>query len=136
MPASREVPGVTQAKGAKMVRGMVAIVAAAVMAAGGAGLARAGEKVTGEGIDLSCYLHHPDTSTGNSHRKCAETCAKKGLPMGLLTSDKQVYVLLEDHENPKAYAAALAKAAQQATVEGDKVNLGGVQGIVVESTAD
>ena len=96
--------------------------------------ARAGEKVTGEVIDLSCYLHHPQTSTGASHKKCAETCAKKGLPMGLLTSDKQVYLLLEDHENPKAYAAALAKAADQATVEGDKVNVGGVQGIVVETT--
>jgi hypothetical protein len=113
----------------------MAMVAAVVMAAS-AVVATAGDKVTGEVVDLSCYLHHPDTSTGTSHRKCAETCAKKGLPMGLLTSDKQVYLLLEDHENPKAYAAALAKAAQQATVEGDKVNVGGVQAIVVEETAD
>jgi hypothetical protein len=94
----------------------------------------AGDKITGEVIDMSCYLHHPATSTGASHKKCAETCAKKGLPMGLLTDDKQVYLLLEDHENPKAYAAALAKAADKATVEGDKVNVGGVQGIVVEQT--
>lgn len=110
-----------------------AIGVAGVLALRG-GTAWAGEKVTGEVIDMSCYLHHPETSTGASHRKCAETCAKKGLPMGLLTSDKQVYLLLEDHDNPKAYAAALAKAAQQATVEGDKVNVGGVQGIVVETT--
>ncbi len=94
----------------------------------------AGDKVTGEVVDMSCYLHHPDSSTGNSHKKCAETCAKKGLPMGLLTSDKQLFLLVEDHDNPKAYAAALAKAAQQATIEGDKVNVGGVQGLVVEST--
>lgn len=103
--------------------------ALALTATGGA---NAADKVTGEVVDLSCYLHHPDTSTGAGHRKCAETCAKKGLPMGLLTSDKQVFLLLEDHDNPKAYAAALAKAAQQATVDGIKVNLGGVQGIVVE----
>ena len=119
-----------------MQRGMrgwlVRLVGAAVLASGPA--AWAGEKVTGEVVDLSCYLHHPATSTGNSHKKCAETCAKKGLPMGLLTSDKQLYVLVEDHDNPKAYAAALAKAAQQATVEGDKVNTGGVQGLVVEAT--
>src|SRR4030095_5288296 len=93
----------------------------------------AGDKVTGEVIDMSCYLHHPETSTGSGHKKCAETCAKKGLPMGLLTSDKQVYLLLEDHDNPKAYAAALAKAAQQATVAGDKGSVRGVQGIVVEA---
>jgi hypothetical protein len=47
-----------------------------------------------------------------------------------------VFLLLEDHDNPKAYAAALAKAAQQATVEGDKANVGGVQAIVVEAVAE
>lgn len=103
---------------------------------GGSAAAWAGEKVTGEIVDMSCYLHHPETSTGNSHKKCAETCAKKGLPMGLLTSDKQLYLLLEDHDNPKAYAAALAKAAQQATVEGDKVSVGGVQAVLVESVVE
>lgn len=103
----------------------------------GLGAAWAGDKVTGEVVDLSCYLHHPESGmTGGGHRKCAETCAKKGLPMGLLTSDKQVFLLLEDHDNPKAYAAALAKAAQQATVEGDKVNVGGVQGIIVEAVPE
>ncbi len=110
---------------------MIALGSTMALASGHA--AWAGEKVTGEVVDMSCYLHHPATSTGSSHRKCAETCAKKGLPMGLLTGDKQVFLLLEDHDNPKAYAAALAKAAQQATVEGDKVNVGGVQGIVVEA---
>jgi hypothetical protein len=99
-------------------------------------VAWAGDKVTGEVVDMSCYLHHPESSTGNSHKKCAETCAKKGLPMGLLTSDKQVFLLLEDHDNPKAYAAALAKAAQQATVEGDKVSVGGVQAVIVESVEE
>ena len=114
------------------IRGCAAAYATALLVAA-APAAWAGDKVTGEVIDMSCYLHHPETSTGNGHRKCAETCAKKGLPMGLLTSDKQVYLLLEDHDNPKAYANALAKAAQQATVEGDKVNVGGVQGIIVET---
>jgi len=105
----------------------------AALLLGAGAVAWGADQVTGEVVDMSCYLHHPSTSTGNSHKKCAETCAKKGLPMGVLTSDKQVFLLLEDHDNPKAYAAALAKAAEQATVEGTKVNVGGVQGIVVES---
>src|SRR5215510_15602178 len=116
------------------MRGIRVTAMAAMLLAGGALRARAGDTVSGEVVDLSCYLHHPDTSHGASHKKCAETCAKKGLPMGLLTGDKQVFLLLEDHDNPKAYAAALAKAAQQATVEGDKVNAGGVQAIIVETT--
>ena len=114
-----------------MRRGLGGWVMALALATGAT--AGAGDKVTGEVVDLSCYLHHPETSTGGGHRKCAETCAKKGLPMGVLTSEKQVFLLLEDHDNPKAYAAALAKAAQQATVEGAKVTVGGVQGIIVEA---
>src|SRR5215813_8057571 len=104
----------------------------AVLLAGGVLAARADDSVTGEVIDLSCYLHHPETSHGASHKKCAETCAKKGLPMGLLTEDKQVILLLEDHENPKGYATALQGAATTITVEGKKVNQGGMSGIVVE----
>jgi len=91
------------------------------------------ETVSGEVVDLSCYLHHPDTSHGTTHRKCAETCAKKGLPMGLLGDDGSVLLLLEDHANPKAYADAIAKAADKITVEGDKVTQGGMTGVVVES---
>jgi hypothetical protein len=91
------------------------------------------ESVTGEIVDLACYLPHPQSGAGAAHRKCAETCIKKGLPIGLLTADKQVYLLLEDHENPKAYAQLKDKAAEKVTVEGEKVAQGGLTGIVVES---
>jgi hypothetical protein len=93
----------------------------------------AAESLSGEVVDLACYLPHPESGRGASHRKCAETCIKKGLPVGLLTEDKQVYLLLEDHENPKPYAQVKEKAAEKITVEGDKVTQGGVQGIVVEA---
>jgi hypothetical protein len=94
--------------------------------------AASAENVTGEVVDLSCYLHQPATSHGATHRKCAETCAKKGLPMGLLMADGSVVLLLEDHGNPKAYADAIAKAADTITVDGDKVTQGGMTGVVVE----
>lgn len=91
------------------------------------------DSVTGEVVDLSCYLHRPATSRGAAHRKCAETCAKKGLPMGLLAEDGTVVLLLEDHANPKAYADAIAKAADTITVDGVKVTQGGLTGVVVEA---
>jgi hypothetical protein len=103
------------------------VVTLGVLAATSAGA----ESMTGEVIDLSCYLHHPATSHGSTHRKCAETCAKKGLPIGIVAEDKQVYLLLEDHDNPKAYAKAKDRAADTVTVEGQKVTQGGVQGLVV-----
>jgi hypothetical protein len=95
--------------------------------------AAAMDTVTGEVVDLACYLPHPETSHGAGHRKCAETCVKKGLPAGLLTEDQQVYLLLENHDNPKPYAQMKEKAAQTITVEGTKVTRGGIQALVVES---
>jgi hypothetical protein len=99
---------------------------------GGASAARAADTVSGEVVDMACYLHDP-VMHGPSHRKCAETCAKKGIPMGLLTEDGKVFLLLEDHDNPKPYAEALAKAAQTISVEGQKVAEGGVNGLIVET---
>jgi len=113
-------------------RAWIALSLLAALTAGG-GLASAADSVTGEVVDLSCYLSHPHTGHGRSHRKCAETCAKKGLPMGLLTSEEKVFLLLEDHENPKGYADAIGKAAESITVEGTKVEVGGMAGIVVDS---
>ncbi len=95
--------------------------------------ARAEDTVSGEVVDLACYMAHPATSTGASHRKCAETCAKKGMPLGILTEDKQLVLLLEDHDNPKAYAQVKEKAAEKVTVRGTKVSQGGLEGIVAHA---
>jgi hypothetical protein len=93
--------------------------------------ASAADTLTGEIVDMACYVGHPATGRGPSHRKCADTCLKKGMPMGLLTEDKQLYLLLEDHDNPKPYQQLKEKAAETVTVEGDKKSEGGVQGLVV-----
>jgi hypothetical protein len=106
---------------------------AALLVAGVLVAPAAADPLKGEVIDLSCYLSHPHTSLGASHRKCAETCAKKGLPMGILTDDGKAYVLLEDHANPKAYAEAIGNAAKTITVQGTLVTEGGLPGVVVES---
>jgi hypothetical protein len=93
--------------------------------------AAAEDTITGEVVDLACYIPHPTTSTGQGHRKCAETCVKKGMPMGILTEDKQVFLVLEDHDNPKPYDELKQKAAQKVTIEGTKASQGGVQGFVI-----
>ena len=111
----------------------IGLVAAAGLLAWAVAPARAADTVSGEVVDLACYMPHPQSGAGAGHRKCAETCAKKGLPMGLLTSDKQVYLLLEDHENPKGYATVKDKAAEHVTVEGEKITKGGIQAIVAET---
>jgi hypothetical protein len=57
------------------------------------------ETITGKLIDQSCY-DHDKTATGNDHKmngkdvaECAQMCAKKGMPVALLTSDGKVYTV-------------------------------------------
>jgi hypothetical protein len=57
------------------------------------------ETVTGQVIDLACYML--DTgNTGNTHRgrgyACAQACAKEGFQVGLLTTDAKVYEITGD----------------------------------------
>ena len=113
-----------------MIAGVVLNLAAGALLAS-ALRASAADTVTGEIVDMACYVAHPATGRGSSHRKCADTCLKKGMPMGLLTEDKQLYLLLEDHDNPKPYQQLKEKAAETVTVEGEKKSEGGVQGLVV-----
>jgi hypothetical protein len=116
-----------------MVGGVRLLVIAATTTAllGTGSVARAADSVTGEVVDLACYVPHG--SRGAGHRKCADTCAKKGMPLGLLTDDNQLYLVLEDHENPKAYAQVKEKAAEKITVEGEKVTRDGMNAIVAEA---
>src|SRR5437016_13603433 len=95
--------------------------------------ALAADSVTGEVVDLTCYLPHPQSGQGAGHKKCADVCLKKGLPAGLLTADQQLYLLLEDHDNSKPYATLQAKAAEPVTGEGQQVTQHGMQGIVVQA---
>jgi hypothetical protein len=52
-------------------------------------------KVTGEVLDLFCYLDRG--FSGEVHRDCAYRCVHGGEPMGLLARDGKVYLLMIDH---------------------------------------
>lgn len=86
--------------------------------------------VTGEVLDLSCFLGHG--AKGQGHMSCAQNCLAKGLPAGILAEDGQVYLLLENHSKAEAYAKAIEHAAENITVTGKAVSNNGVQGIVIE----
>lgn len=58
----------------------------------------AGKPVTvvGEILDLSCYLQLG--KHGEAHRPCGQKCVRSGAPIGLLTRDGTVYLLMpEEH---------------------------------------
>jgi hypothetical protein len=77
--------------------------------------------MTGEIIDLSCYVDH--AAMGAEHAKCANSCIKKGLPVGFLSADGTMYIMLgKDHEPINALVADFAgkKSTVTGTVKDNK----------------
>lgn len=89
------------------------------------------QTVKGEVIDMSCYMDHG--AKGEAHKKCAETCIKKGLPAGLLTADGQLYLLVENHSKEKAYAKLSKYAAEDVAITGKVANKNGMKAISVDA---
>jgi hypothetical protein len=87
-------------------------------------------QMSGEVVDLSCYLHKG--SKGASHRACAKMCAKKGLPIGLLSESGEVFLLIEDHDDPDPYDDLKKMAGYDAEVSGKKYSRGGMTSIMVK----
>ena len=95
-----------------------------------------GKEVTvkGELVDMACFMAHE--GKGKKHGECGKMCVKGGAPLGIVTPDGKVYLLVEDHTSAKAkkpYAQAKEMVADTVTVKGDAYERGGVQAIVVES---
>jgi len=90
--------------------------------------------VKGELVDMACYMAHE--GKGAKHAKCAKMCIVGGSPLGILTTDGKVYLLVENHASAKTkkpYATARELIAETVTIKGDAYERGGTQAIVVES---
>ena len=55
--------------------------------------------VTGEVIDLSCYLQLG--KHGDKHKSCGQKCLAAGQPIGLLAKDGNIYMLMEEEHDPR-----------------------------------
>lgn len=91
--------------------------------------------VRGEVVDLACFLPRGEKGRGPNHQECAEMCVKGGAPLGILGSDGNVLLLVEDHDKPQPYAALKKLAGQQAEVTGKKVARGGITGLLVTAAS-
>ena len=54
--------------------------------------------LSGEVVDLACYVGHG--AKGPDHQKCALKCAQMGQPLGLLTPEGKIYLLVADQRRP------------------------------------
>jgi hypothetical protein len=65
--------------------------------------AEAQQTLQGELVDLACYLGHG--GKGEKHKACATSCAKSGLPIGLLDKDNTLTLVIGDHKPMNAELA-------------------------------
>jgi hypothetical protein len=55
--------------------------------------------LVGEIVDFSCYLQVG--KHGEKHRACGQKCFTNGQPIGLLTEDGNLYMLMEEEHDPR-----------------------------------
>ena len=85
--------------------------------------------VTGEILDMKCYM--TSGAHGDGHKDCSATCIKGGAPMGVLTDDGKVYLLIAGKDNTAYDDAKNQHAGEKVTVTGTMSEKGGMQALIV-----
>jgi hypothetical protein len=108
----------------------VAVTLAFTAALATAPLARAEEKaadaaatkeITGEIVDMMCYIDH--NAMGEKHAGCGEKCIKGGAPVGIVSEGK-AYIVVGAHKPMNDELAPLA--GKTVTLKGKLATNGGV----------
>lgn len=115
---------------------IVSALSLATLALGGWGFAqddKASKDITGEIVDMNCYMDH--AAHGEGHKACGIACAKAGNPIGIVTADGKVYLLLasDKHEPKSTNDKLIEKMSETVTVTGKVNKRGGLEAVTVES---
>jgi len=92
--------------------------------------------VTGEILDLSCYLQLG--KHGDKHSSCGKKCIANGQPIGLVTKAGDVYLLVDEEHDLRRdgqttfRAAAAENFAKVMTVTGTETAVNGTKTIFVQ----
>lgn len=81
--------------------------------------------ITGEVIDSACYIKQG--ARGPDHAKCAEGCARMGVPLALLTDDGQVVWLSSSKDMESVNDLLTGHVAKKVTLEGEWFERGGAK---------
>ena len=87
--------------------------------------------VKGEVVDVACSTKKGEGGKGEAHASCAMACAKKGMPVGILTADS-VYTVTGDYA-ANNNAKLLDFVAKQVVVTGEVTEKDGVKSLNVKS---
>ena len=87
------------------------------------------QALTGEVVDVFCYLSHGEEGLGKKHAGCAKKCIQGGLPVAIKVGDQLYLASMADHVPANE---ALAKfAGQQVEVHGNIMERDGQRFIAV-----
>ena len=90
----------------------------------------------GEIVDFSCYLQLG--KHGEKHRACGQKCVQNGQPIGLLTRDGTLYMLMPEEHDPRRDGGVDAKASAShhmghiVEVNGTEATVGAYRAIFVQ----
>ena len=90
----------------------------------------------GEIVDFSCYLQLG--KHGEKHRSCGQKCVANGQPIGLLTREGTLYMLMPEEHVPRGDGGVDAKASASdhmghiVSVTGTEATVGAYRGIYVQ----
>jgi len=93
--------------------------------------------ITGEVVDVSCYTQMG--KRGEAHKKCGAMCVLSGEPVGIVTADNTLYLLMPEQHHPRRDGKAnLAKEYAEkmgttVTVSGMATERGGVRTLFLEA---
>ncbi|MCC6444700.1 MAG: hypothetical protein IT210_14735 [Armatimonadetes bacterium] len=85
--------------------------------------------VTGEVVDLWCYMDHK--ARGAGHKDCGIACAKAGNPIGIVDGKSHVYITFGSEKHQASKDQLIEHMADTVSVKGHIVRQGGLQGIYI-----
>jgi hypothetical protein len=94
--------------------------------------------ITGEIIDLSCYLQVG--KHGDKHKDCGQKCARNGQPIGVLLQDGTVYMVMDEEHDPRRDGMTelrkelVENMANVVTVNGTVTDVEGQKAIYVQGS--
>ena len=95
-------------------------------------------QITGEVMDTWCYLSEvmggDDAVLGSAHHQCAVWCASGGIPVGILSEDGTIYMVLKlgDDTTSNANPGVLEIQSDQVTVDGDLYVRDGINYLLID----
>ncbi|MBI3324293.1 MAG: hypothetical protein HYZ92_03340 [Candidatus Omnitrophica bacterium] len=89
------------------------------------------QTLTGEVVDVLCYLSHGKEGLGKGHADCGKKCVGSGLPVAIKVGDQLYLAAMASHDPVNKKLAEYV--GEQVTVTGDVLEKDGQRLIAIES---